>query len=106
MTFLLTVGALAVPETAVLVGAGVLLARRGQVGDPRRALLGRRELGDLTGPAALSRARQLRPPSPTSPPAGRPSVVIEAIAGVAGRGGCGCCAWAGGMCGCPGRTSP
>ena len=50
--------------------AAVLLARRGQVGDPRRALLGRRELGDLTGPAALSRARQLRP-SLADQPAGR-----------------------------------
>jgi len=44
---------------AFLVGR--LMARHGGPGDPRRSMLDCTELGDLTGAAAVRRARQLRP---------------------------------------------
>ncbi|GAA1194931.1 type IV secretory system conjugative DNA transfer family protein [Pseudonocardia alaniniphila] len=40
---------------------GRVIARHGAPGDPRRAMLRSTELGDLTGAAAVRRARQLRP---------------------------------------------
>lgn len=47
------------------LAAGVLITlavtRRAGIGDPRRALLRRRDLGDLTGTPALAKARHLRP---------------------------------------------
>lgn len=39
----------------------VVVNRRGRSGDPRRALLRRRDLGDLAGAKAVARARHLRP---------------------------------------------
>ncbi|WP_296369267.1 type IV secretory system conjugative DNA transfer family protein [Pseudonocardia sp.] len=39
----------------------VVINRHGRSGDPRRALLRRRELGDLAGAKATARARHLRP---------------------------------------------
>jgi type IV secretory pathway TraG/TraD family ATPase VirD4 len=49
--------------TAAFVSAIAVVAvnRRGRSGDPRRALLRRRELGDLAGAKAVARARHLRP---------------------------------------------
>jgi hypothetical protein len=48
-------------ELGAALTVAVLIERRRDPGDPRRSLLRRRELGDLTGRAALTRARGLRP---------------------------------------------
>ncbi len=48
-------------ELAAAVTVTVLIGRHHQPGNPRRSLLRRRDLGDLTGAAALARARTLRP---------------------------------------------
>ena len=58
--FVVLAGAV-VTELGAVLTIAVLIERRQDPGDPRRSLLRRRELGDLTGRAALTRARSLRP---------------------------------------------
>jgi|GEM_PF-1143047 len=48
-------------ELAAIVAVAVVVERRHDPGSPRRSLLRRRDLGDLTGAKALARARTLRP---------------------------------------------
>lgn len=52
---------LAVLELVVLIAAGMWIADRGRLGDPRRSLLRRGELADLAGRKAIAKAVQLRP---------------------------------------------
>jgi len=59
--FIVVLAGLLVVEIAVASTAVVLLARLSRPGDPRRSMLRRGELGDLTGAAAIVRARRLRP---------------------------------------------
>lgn len=48
-------------EAGAAATAFVLIRRRTKIGDKRRSLLRRRDLGDLAGAGSLSRAQQLRP---------------------------------------------
>ncbi|MHA6783159.1 type IV secretory system conjugative DNA transfer family protein [Pseudonocardia saturnea] len=59
--FLAVLFATVIAETIAAVAVGMVVAGRRRPDDPRRSLLRARELGDLTGPAAVKRARQLRP---------------------------------------------
>jgi hypothetical protein len=59
-----------IAETIGAVAVGMVVAGRHRPDDPRRSLLRARELGDLTGPAAVKRARQLRPTAGELDPSG------------------------------------
>jgi type IV secretion system protein VirD4 len=59
--FVATLAGLVGAELAAVVGIVVLATRGGRLGDPRRALLHRRDLGDLSGRRSARRARHLRP---------------------------------------------
>ncbi|WP_214406253.1 type IV secretory system conjugative DNA transfer family protein [Pseudonocardia lacus] len=58
--FSLTLTGLLLAQTLAVVATVVLLRGHGRPCDPRRALLGRRDLGDLGGDAARRKALQLR----------------------------------------------
>ncbi|MDN5750699.1 MAG: TraM recognition domain-containing protein [Pseudonocardia sp.] len=68
--FLAVLSAVVVAETIGAVAVAMLVAGRPRPDDPRRSLLRARELGDLTGPAAAKRARQLRPTAGELGPSG------------------------------------
>ncbi|MCX6462694.1 MAG: TraM recognition domain-containing protein [Pseudonocardiales bacterium] len=59
--FHLVLAATVVVEIAAVVAAAIGIGRLHEPGVPRRSLLRRHELGDLTGARALARARTLRP---------------------------------------------
>jgi type IV secretion system protein VirD4 len=61
LTFTVVFCSLVLGELAGWVALVIAVGRWDEPGDPRRSLLRRRELGDLTGPAAERRARRLRP---------------------------------------------
>ncbi|MDN5915558.1 MAG: TraM recognition domain-containing protein [Pseudonocardia sp.] len=65
--FVVVIVVLIAVEVGVTSVIGMLLLRhRGRRGDPRRSMLRAVDLGELTGDAARSRARQLRPTADTS----------------------------------------
>jgi hypothetical protein len=59
--FTTVLAALVGVQAALVVVVALLATRAGRVGDPRRALLTRGELGDLAGRRAAARAARLRP---------------------------------------------
>ncbi|QJY47804.1 type IV secretory system conjugative DNA transfer family protein [Pseudonocardia broussonetiae] len=59
--FTTTLVALVGIEVVAVAGVVVLATSGGRLGDPRRALLRRRDLGDLSGRSSARRARRLRP---------------------------------------------
>ncbi|GAA2536857.1 type IV secretory system conjugative DNA transfer family protein [Pseudonocardia hydrocarbonoxydans] len=60
-TFVVALAVIILLETAAVVGLWIVVERRPRSGDPRRSMLRSASLGDLTGKAALRRARTLRP---------------------------------------------
>ncbi|WP_218031457.1 type IV secretory system conjugative DNA transfer family protein, partial [Pseudonocardia saturnea] len=68
--FLAVLSVTVIAETIGAVAVGMVVAGRSRPDDPRRSLLRARELGDLTGPAAVKRARQLRPTAGELDPSG------------------------------------
>jgi Type IV secretory pathway, VirD4 components len=68
--FLAVLTTIVVAETIAAVAVGMVVAGRRRPDDPRRSLLRARELGELTGPAAVKRARQLRPTAGELDPTG------------------------------------
>ena len=69
--FVVVLVAALVLELTVVAGIALLAGRLARPGDPGRSLLHHRELGDLTGKAALARAHQLRPNRDKLDPSGR-----------------------------------
>ncbi|MBW0117189.1 type IV secretory system conjugative DNA transfer family protein [Pseudonocardia abyssalis] len=59
--FVTALAALVGVELAAVAGVVVMSTRGGRLGDPRRSLLRRRDLGDLSGRGSARRARHLRP---------------------------------------------
>ncbi|MFC4945832.1 TraM recognition domain-containing protein [Pseudonocardia sp. GCM10023141] len=59
--------AVVVAELIAVIVVFVLLGRHERVGDRRRSLLRRRDLGDLAGEGSLRKARQLRPKTVMTP---------------------------------------
>ena len=69
--FVVVLAAAIVLELTVAAAIALLAGRRTRPADPARSLLRRRDLGDLTGKAALARAHQLRPNRDELDPSGQ-----------------------------------
>ncbi|GAA3238110.1 hypothetical protein GCM10017691_37870 [Pseudonocardia petroleophila] len=69
--FAAVLGTVILLEAGAVVAIALLVTRASSATDPQRSLLGRRELGDLSGAAAAKRAHRLRPSLDGDEPADR-----------------------------------